>query len=158
MSLITYRLRDSTKILLSRRLRYLKNRSKYYLREFTNSIDLTEKINSQTRENNEISKYIISKYYYELAKLFEEIANKRKISKSELWEHVKGNIILRGLTNVEQRTYKNIFIGRNIPMGKDIGKILLKYDDLPSYLSIIYLDENISPEMEKAYSNLMSLH
>ena len=145
-------------IYVQRKQLYLKNRPKYYLREFTNSIDLTEKINSQTRENNEIIKYIISKYYYELAKLFEEIANKRKISKSNLWEQVKRNMILRGLTNVEQRTYKNIFSGRTIPIGKHIGEILLKYDDLPSYLSIIYLDENISPEMEKAYSNLMSLH
>ena len=101
-----------------------------------------------------INKYNVANYYFELAKLFNRIALERKISRNKLWHIIKKNIIVRDFNNTKLRFYKYIFRGELIPSPKYIEKTLTDNDDLPCYLSIIYLDESITPELDEAYANI----
>ena len=98
-----------------------------------------------------INKFNVSYYYVELAKQFNKIAIKREISRNELWKIIKKNIIFRNSNNTELRIYKYIFRGEIIPSPRYVYKTLQKNDDLPTYLSIVYLDEAITPELNMAY-------
>ena len=101
-----------------------------------------------------INKYNVSNYYTELAKQFNNIAIKRAISRNNLWRLILKNIIFKNLNNTELRIYKYIFRGEIIPSPKYVYKTINKNEDLPSYLSIIYLDELISPKLEIAYEKI----
>ena len=110
-----------------------------------------------TNSNNygeAINKYNVSYYYTELARQFNRIAIKRKLTRNELWDIIKKNIIFKNSNKTELRLYKYIFRGEIIPSPRYVHKTLEKNDDLPTYLSIIYLDEEIKPELKEAYENL----
>mgnify|MGYP001254566771 CR=1 FL=1 len=110
--------------------------------------------NSSYSYGEAINKYNVSNYYTELAKQFNNIAIKRAISRNNLWEIIKKNIIFKNSNKTELRIYKYIFRGEIIPSPKYVYKTLNENEDLPSYLSIIYLDELISPELEIAYEKI----
>ena len=110
--------------------------------------------NSSDNYGESINKYNVSNYYTELAKQFNNIAIKRAISRNNLWEIIKKNIIFKNSNKTELRIYKYIFRGEIIPSPKYVYKTINKNDDLPSYLSIIYLDELISPQLEIAYEKI----
>ena len=101
-----------------------------------------------------INKYTVSNYYYQLAKRFNEIALERNISRNELWQIVKNNILIKNMQKTELRVYKYIFRGEIIPSPMYVYNALNKYDDLPSYLSIVYLDSIITPELKEAYNHI----
>lgn len=105
-------------------------------------------------QDKDINKYNIANYYFILAKEYNRIAIERKITRNELWSLTKKNIIIKHKNMSEQRLYKYIFRGEIIPSPKFVKKILNNNDDLISYLSIIYLDEIIRPELEEAYKKL----
>ena len=107
-------------------------------------------------EDNEkaINKYNVANYYFELAKLFNRIALERKISRNKLWNIIKKNIVMKYYNKTKLRCYKYIFRGELIPSPKIIDKILTYSDDLPSYLSIVYLDESMTIEFKEAYKKL----
>ncbi len=104
--------------------------------------------------NNRINKYNIANYYYYLACTFNEIAIKRKISRNQLWQLVKRNEFFKKIDKTSLRTYKYIFRGEVIPSPKFVKNSLLKYEELPTYIGIIYLDECIIPELKNAYNLL----
>ena len=104
-----------------------------------------------------INKYNVSNYYTELAKHFNSIAIKSKISRNKLWEMIKKNIIFKNSNKTELRLYKYIFRGEIIPSARYVYKTLNKNEDLPSYLSIVYLDQSISPELEIAYEKIRNV-
>ena len=110
--------------------------------------------NRDDRIDKVINKYDIAHYYFLLAKQYNWIALKRKISRNALWNLVRQNIIIKGQKKSYQRLYKYIFRGEIIPSSKFLVKTLANNDDLPSYLSIIYLDEAIIPELEQAYKKI----
>tara|TARA_Y100000766_G_C18757386_1_gene531617 strand:- start:143 stop:670 length:528 start_codon:yes stop_codon:yes gene_type:complete len=101
-----------------------------------------------------INKYNIANYYFLLAKQYNRIALNRKISRNKLWNIIKKNIIIKDYNNTQQRLYKYIFRGEIIPSIKFVENSLNTNDDLISYLSIIYLDEIITPELGEAYQKL----
>ena len=103
---------------------------------------------------NEINKYSVGNYYMELAKQFNSIALKRKISRNELWKIINKNIIFKNYNKTEHRLYKYIFRGELIPSPRYVHKIFQKNEDLPTYLSIIYLDEQIKAELREAYEKI----
>ena len=92
-----------------------------------------------------------------MAKQYNSIALKRKITRNELWNIIKKNNILKDQNISMQRLYKYIFRGEIIPSAKFVEKSLTTNDDLISYLSIIYLDEIIEPELEEAYKKIKKL-
>ena len=98
-----------------------------------------------------INKYNVAFYYTELAKQFNLIAVKRKISRNNLWKMIKENIIFKNSNKTKLRIYKYIFRGEIIPSPRYVYKTLQNNDDLPTYLSIVYLDEGITPELNMAY-------
>ena len=98
-----------------------------------------------------INKFYVSNYYVELAKQFNKIAIKRKIYRNDLWKIIKKNIIFKNSNNTELRIYKYIFRGEIIPSPRYVYQTLQRSDDLPTYLSIVYLDEAITPELNMAY-------
>ena len=104
--------------------------------------------------DSEINKYKVGNYYTQLARHFNRIAVQRKISRNNLWKMVKENIIFKHSNKTELRLYKYIFRGEIIPSPRYVLKILQRNEDLPTYLSIIYLDEEITPELKEAYENL----
>ena len=101
-----------------------------------------------------LNKYNVAYYYAEIAKMFNKIAIKRKISRNELWKIIRENIIFKNCNKTEHRIYKNIFRGEIIPSPGYVYKTLQNNEDLPTYLSIIYLDEVITPELEEAYRKI----
>ncbi len=105
-------------------------------------------------DGEEINKYNVGKYYALLAKQFNKIAIKRKISRNNLWNRVKKNILFESGNKTELRLYKYIFRGEIIPSPQYVYKSLKEKEDLPSYISLIYLDEEISPELKEAYYKL----
>ena len=109
--------------------------------------------NSESYDVN-IDKYNVGNYYMELAKQYNKIAVKKKISRNDLWKMIRKNIILKNTSKTEHRLYKYIFRGEIIPSPRYVYKTLQKNDELPTYLSIIYLDEEITPELEKAYRKI----
>ena len=108
-------------------------------------------------ETNEkkINKYIVANYYFELAKNFNNIALERGISRNKLWNIVKKNILIKEYNMTKQRIYKNIFRGQMIPSPQFVKNILYNNNDLPSFLSIIYLDEQIKPELKESYEKII---
>mgnify|MGYP001196377998 CR=1 FL=1 len=110
--------------------------------------------NRDDTQDKAINKYNIANFYFLLAKQYNSIALKRKISRNELWNIIKKNIILKNHNMSTQRLYKYIFLGEIIPSAKFVEKSLTTNDDLISYLSIIYLDEIIEPELEEAYKKI----
>ena len=101
-----------------------------------------------------INKYNIANYYFILAKEYNRIALNRKISRNKLWNIIKKNIIIRDYNITKQRIFKYIFRGEIIPSLKFVEHSLNTNNDLISYLSIIYLDETITPELGEAYQKL----
>ena len=67
---------------------------------------------------------------------------------------IRKNIILKNYNKTDRRLYKSIFRGEIIPSPRFVYKTLQKNDDLPTYLSIIYLDEEITPELQEAYRKI----
>ena len=59
---------------------------------------------------------------------------------------------MRDLNQTKLRIYKYIFRGEIIPSTNFVKKLLHNYDNLPCYLSIMYLDEEVSKELKNAYS------
>ena len=110
--------------------------------------------NSSDSYGKTINKYTVSNYYSELAKQFNSIAIKKLISRNKLWRIIKKNIIFKNSNKTELRIYKYIFRGEIIPSPKYVYKIMNENEDLPSYLSIIYLDESISPQLKIAYEEI----
>ena len=121
---------------------------------YSTQINFLLNSDDETNERN-INKYVVANYYFELAKKFNKIAIERKISRNKLWMLVKKNILIKEYNKTKLRIYKNIFRGQIIPSPKFIKKTFKKNGDLPSYLSIIYLDEVITPEFKEAYENII---
>ena len=111
--------------------------------------------NGDEANERNINKYVVANYYFELAKKFNKIALERRISRNELWKIVKKNILIKEYNKTNLRIYKNIFRGQIIPSPQFVKSTLNKDDDLPSYLSIIYLDEEITPKFKEAYENII---
>ena len=111
------------------------------------------KTKSESYDDN-INKYSVGNYYMELAKRFNTIARKREITRNKLWKITKENIIFKNFNNTNLRLYKFIFRGEIIPSPRYVFKTFEKHEELPTYLSIIYLDEEITPELKKAYENI----
>lgn len=114
-------------------------------------------LNSKLEEiekNENIYKYNIANYYYQLAKQFNKIAKERKITRNELWKIVRNSIQFKDSNQTELRIYKLIFRGELIPSPKYVFKKLHGNDELPSYKSIIFLNRTISSELKKAYESL----
>ncbi|MBW3041847.1 hypothetical protein [Prochlorococcus marinus] len=111
---------------------------------------------SNITEKN-IDKYKVANYYYFIAKLFNQIAEKRNINRNQLWQIVKNNILFKTFNKTTIRIYKYIFRGELIPSPEFVKNLLEKYDDLPTYLAIVYLDEEITPELNKSYELLLSI-
>ena len=107
--------------------------------------------------DDNINKYSVGNYYIELAKQYNRIAIKRKISRNELWTIIKKNIIFKNSSKTKLRIYKYFLRGEIIPSPRYVYKILQKHEDLPSYLSIIYLDEEITPELKVAYKRIINI-
>ena len=115
-------------------------------------------LNNAREENNKaISKYNVANYYFQLAKQFNRIAIERSISRNNLWNITKKNMIIKDQNITTQRLYKYIFRGEIIPSPEFVENSLNNNDDLISYLSIIYLDEIIKPELEESYRKLKEL-
>ena len=125
----------------------LVNGQKDYLVEEDLNYNLIEYIlnTSSVSYGKAINKYNVSNYYAQLSRYFSEIAKARKISRNNLWHIIKGNIIIKNYNTTYQRLYKNIFRGEIIPSPKFVYNLLQENDDLPSYLSLVYLDEVIVP-------------
>ena len=109
--------------------------------------------NSGSYDEN-INKYSVGNYYMELSKQYNKIAIKKNISRNDLWKMIRKNIILKNTSKTEHRLYKYIFRGEIIPSPRYVYKTLQKNDDLTTYLSIFYLDEAITPELNMAYKKL----
>ena len=101
-----------------------------------------------------INKFNIANYYFNLAKTFNNVANDRKLKRNELWEIVKKNIICTSFNKTELRIHKYMLRGDIIPSPKYVNKMLNNYDELPTYLSITYLDEIVPGELTYAYERL----
>ena len=121
---------------------------------YSNQINYLLNSGNEANERN-INKYVVANYYSELAKKFNKIALERRISRNELWKIVKKNILLKEYNNSNLRIYKYIFRGEIIPSPQFVKNTLKKNDDLPSYLSIVYLDETITSEFKEAYENII---
>ena len=120
---------------------------------YRNQVDYI--LSSDSRKSNDkINKYSIANYYYLLAKRFNDIAFSKRITRNELWKLVKINCIFKDQNETNLRIYKYIFRGEVIPSIKFVKKQIDKYDDLPCYMSIIYLDEVIVPELKESYEVL----
>ncbi len=132
------------------------NRKEDYLLESDINKTLIEyTLNTSSDSYGEtLNKYNVSNYYAQLAKQFNRIAIKRKIYRNKLWKIIKNNIIFKNSNKTELRLYKHIFRGEIIPSPRYVYRIMNENDDLPSYLSLIYLDEKISPELEIAYDKI----
>ena len=127
----------------------------YLLEKDLNYTHIEYTLNTSSDSYGEaIDKYNVSNYYTELARHFNRIAIKREITRNELWKSITKNIIFKNSNKTELRLYKYIFRGEIIPSPRYVYKTIKIREDLPSYLSIIYLDESISPELEIAYNRI----
>ncbi|ABM75438.1 Hypothetical protein NATL1_08801 [Prochlorococcus marinus str. NATL1A] len=126
----------------------------YLLDKDINNTFIEYILNTSSERFGELDKYNVSYYYTELAKRFNRIALKRKISRNNLWNMIKENIIFKKSNKTELRIYKYIFRGELIPSPRYVQKRLERDEDLPTYLSIIYLDEAITPKLDIAYKKL----
>tara|TARA_Y100000766_G_scaffold273322_1_gene274101 strand:- start:235 stop:651 length:417 start_codon:yes stop_codon:yes gene_type:complete len=99
----------------------------------------------------------IENYYFELSKTFINITKEKNINSLELINQMKENILLKDLSKDNLVSYKNIFEGMYVPSSEIVYNLFEKYDDLPSYLSIIYLGQNINPELKNAYYILKNI-
>ena len=132
------------------------NEQKDYLLEKNLNRTFIEYILNTNSENYNlhIDKYNLGYYYTELARNFNRIALKRSISRNELWKVVKQNILFKKYNRTELRIYKYILRGEIIPSPKFVYNKLKDNDDLPSYLCLVYLDEQISPELKEIYEKI----
>ena len=105
--------------------------------------------------NKTICKYNLANYYYLLARRFNSIALQRKVSRNTLWLNVKENILFKSFSKTELRCYNLFLRGEIIPCPRLVVNVINKYEELPTYMSIIYLDEHISPELNDAYKKLV---
>ncbi len=125
------------------------------IEESLNYTQINYLLNSRDESHKKnINKYNVANYYFQLAKEFNRIALARNISRNELWKIINKNIIIKEYNNTKQRFYKFIFRGEIIPSTKFVENTLINNEDLPSYLSIIYLDEKVTAELEEAYQKL----
>ena len=133
----------------------LDGKNDYLIEEDINKTFIEYILNTSSVSYGEaLNKYNVSYYYVELAKRFNKIAIKRKINRNELWKVIRENILFRNSNKTDHRLYKYIFRGEIIPSPRYVYKTLQKNEDLPTYLSIIYLDEEITPELENAYRKI----
>ena len=133
----------------------LDGKNDYLIEEDINNTFIEYILNTSSVSYGEaLNKYNVSYYYVELAKRFNKIAIKRKINRNELWKVIRENILFRNSNKTDHRLYKYIFRGEIIPSPRYVYKTLQKNEDLPTYLSIIYLDEEITPELENAYRKI----
>ena len=121
---------------------------------YSTQINFLLNSDDEANERN-INKYVVATYYFELAKNFNKIALERKISRNKLWKIVKKNILIKEYNKTKLRIYKNIFRGQIIPSPQFVKNILKNNNDLPSFLSIIYLDEQIKPELKESYEKII---
>ena len=103
------------------------------------------KLHKTTRGPHSNNSYINEKIFFpsiiiELVKQFNKIAKKRKISRNNLCNIIKQNIIFKNLNKSQLRLYKYIFRGEIIPSPKFVHNSFKEHDDLPSYLALVYLD------------------
>ena len=114
-----------------------------------------KRISKDKELKNKININTVADYYLNLAKEYNRIAIKRKISRAELWNLVKKNILLKNFNNTKLRIYKYITRGEIIPSPKFVINEIEIFNDLPCYLSIIYLDEIINPDLKISYTRLV---